>query len=362
MKQRSIPCVFMRGGTSRGPYFLASDLPADPKVRDRVLLRVMGSPDVRQIDGLGGATNVTSKVAIVSPSDRPDAQVDYLFAQVDIEREIVDTGPTCGNMMSGVGPFAIEHGLVEADTVTTTLVVHNVNTTSLIDVVVQTPGGQVDYDGDCAIDGVPGTAAPISMQLRNIAGAKTGSMLPTGHVVDTIDGVDVTCIDIAMPMVFAQASALDLSGYESPAELDQNLPFMQRMQAIRIEAGRRMGLGDVRESVMPKFALVAPPRNDGVVTSRYFTPWQCHPTYAVSGSICVSSAAVLPGSVVNQVSDCGGIDVPSPVVIEHPAGSIAVALDASIDGDELLVRSGGSLRTARPIMAGVVYIPADIWP
>src|SRR5918993_5767036 len=236
MEQTAIPCVFMRGGTSKGPYFVADDLPEDADLRDRVLLAVMGSPDKRQIDGLGGADSLTSKVAIVSKSSRPDADVDYLFAQVKIDRAYVDTAPNCGNMISGVGPFAIERGLVPAEDGETVVRIYNVNTAAGVHAAIRTPGRRVQYDGDVAIDGVPGTGAPISLNFLDAVGSKTGKLLPTGKMVDEIDGVKVSCVDLAMPMVIAKASDFGITGYETKPELDAKAALLTRMEGIRLEA------------------------------------------------------------------------------------------------------------------------------
>lgn len=351
----------MRGGTSRGPYFKLEDLPADPALRDAVLLRVMGSPDLRQIDGIGGATTVTSKVAIVSKSTHPEADIDYLFAQVSIDEATVDTSPTCGNMLSGIAPFAIEEGLFPAQNGETRIMIRNVNTDSFIEATVQTPGGVVTYAGETAIDGVPGTAAPIPLKFFKITGAKTGKLLPTGNVRDRFDRVEVTCIDVAMPMVIALAPDLDKTGYESRAELEADQAFLDRIEAIRQQAGAAMGMGDVSGSVVPKFGMVSSPHAGGHFTSRYFTQYgKCHPTYAVSGSICAASASALPGSTVNEVTTPDR-RYPDLVQIEHPSGVIDVAMDVRVENGQLEVVSGGSIRTARRIMAGEVYIPATTW-
>ena len=388
--QRSIPCVLMRGGTSRGPFFAAEDLPDDPALRDAVLAAVMGSPTGRQIDGLGGGTTVTSKVAVVGRSAHPDADVDYLFAQVDPVWGTVDTKPTCGNMLVGVGPFAIETGLVQVGDPTTSLVVRNVNTGSFIDVACCTPGGELTYDGDCAIDGVDGTAAPVDLRFRGIEGSVTGSILPTGSVIETITAggvaVEATLIDVAMPMVLVRAADLGRTGYEAPPELDGDAEFMATMEAIRREAGLRMGLGDVSRSVVPKFGLLSVAREGGTITSRYFTPTQCHPAHAVSGGICVAAATALPGTVAASLVDgpaaapripgtavdslaresagstAGDVqhdgDERRDVTIEHPSGSLEVALQtASRDGNVRIVSSGVT-RTARKIMSGTVYVPS----
>ena len=357
MSQRAIPCVLMRGGTSKGPFFKADDLPSDPALRDKVLLRLMGSPDLRQIDGIGGGSTVTSKVAIVSPSEHPDADIDYLFAQVDIGRPIVDIGPTCGNMLSAVGPFAIEEGMFPPSGSETKMRIRNTNTDSIIEATIQTPEGQVTYEGDCAISGVPGTAAPIPLCFFRITGAKTGKLLPTGNLRDEIDGVEVTCIDVAMPMVIAQAKSLGKTGYETKVELEADTAFMERIEAIRRMAGEKMGMGDVQDSVIPKFAIVAPPQENGHFASRYFTVHgTCHPAYAVSGSICVSACAALPGSVVAEITQAD-VNFPEMVQVEHPSGVIDITLDVKNQHENFEVISGGILRTARRLFAGHVYVP-----
>ncbi|MDE0319034.1 MAG: 4-oxalomesaconate tautomerase [Acidimicrobiaceae bacterium] len=378
IEQRAIPCVLMRGGTSRGPFFAAEDLPCELELRDAVLAAVMGSPTGRQIDGLGGGTTVTSKAAVVGPSSHPDADVDYLFAQVDPVWGTVDTKPTCGNMLVGVGPFAIEHGLVPAGDPTTSLVVRNVNTGSFIDVVCCTPGGELTYGGDCAIDGVDGTAAPVELRFRGIEGSVTCSMLPTGCVSETVSvgavDVEATLIDVAMPMVMVRAADLGKSGHEAPSELEADADFVAAMEAIRREAGRRMGLGDVSRSVVPKFGLLSPARHGGTITSRYFTPTQCHPAHAVSGGICVAAAVAVPGTVAAALSSSSAEDAAGREVgnaadgtelidmqIEHPSGSLAVALAIEHARGDVRILSGGVTRTARKIMSGTVHVPAEVW-
>jgi len=251
-----IPVIFMRGGTSRGPYFKAEDLPQDTATRDRVLLAAMGSPDPRQIDGLGGADTLTSKVAIVSKSTRPGVDVDYLFAQVDISKPIVDTAPSCGNMLACVAPFALETGMIPAQDGETRVMIYNVNTEARIEAVVQTPGKSIQYTGDARIDGVPGTAAPIILNFMDVVGSVSGQMLPTGNVRDVIDGIEVTCIDVAMPMIMMRATDFGLTGYESRPEINANKALFARIEPIRLEAGRRMGFGDVSDKVIPKVGLL----------------------------------------------------------------------------------------------------------
>jgi 2-methylaconitate cis-trans-isomerase PrpF len=360
MGQTAIPCVLMRGGTSRGPYFLASDLPADRAVQSQVLLAAMGSPDDRQIDGIGGATPLTSKVAIISPSGHDWADVDYLFAQVSIDKPFVDYAPSCGNILSGVGPFAIETGLAPARDPETLVRVRNVNTGSLIESVVQTPGGKVTYDGDAAIDGVPGTAAPIRLNFMEVVGSKTGTLLPTGHLRDEIDGVEVTCIDVAMPMVIATAPAMGKTGYETKQALDADRDFLARLERIRRQAGARMGLGDVAGKVIPKFGIIAPPRHGGTITSRYFTPQVCHAAHAVTGAICVGSCALVAGSVADGIATVTG-QPDETITIEHPRGVIQVAISCDPSRSPLHLERAGVVRTARRLFAGEVYVPTRVW-
>ena len=363
MTQRAIPCMFMRGGTSRGPFFLLEDLPADPEVRDRVLLAAMGSPDPRQIDGLGGATTVTSKVAMVSPSQRPGIDVDYHFAQVWLDKAIVDTAPSCGNMLAGVGPFAIERGLVTPDADETRVRIFDVNTGSRIEATVQTPGGTVTYAGDQRIDGVPGTGAPVVLSFSDVVGSKCGAMFPTGAVQEEIDGVAVSCIDVAMPMVIMRASDLGLSGYD-PDEITDNAMLMRRIEKIRLEAGRRMGLGDVAESVVPKVGILAPPRSGGVVYSCYLTPHHVHAAHAVTGAICVACCVSIQRAVASAVCLRSPKRVTRPtakkieiVRIEHPSGAIDVRFETKGGGSELMVRRAGIVLTVRKIMSGRVFVP-----
>ena len=362
MTQRAIPCMFMRGGTSRGPFFLLEDLPADPEVRDRVLLAAMGSPDPRQIDGLGGATTVTSKVAMVSPSQRPGIDVDYRFAQVWLDKAIVDTAPSCGNMLAGVGPFAIERGLVTPDADETRVRIYDVNTGSRIEALVQTPGGTVTYAGDHRIDGVPGTAAPVVLSFSDVVGSKCGAMFPTGAVQEEIGGVAVSCMDVAMPMVMMLAKDLGISGYD-PDEIAGNAMLMRRIENIRLEAGRRMGLGDVAESAVPKVGVLAPPRRGGVVYSCYFTPHHVHAAHAVTGAICVGCCTVIRTTVADRIvrppvmktNDSTTLSV-TTISIEHPSGTIDVRLDTEGISAETRVRCASIVRTARKVMDGLVFV------
>jgi 4-oxalomesaconate tautomerase len=361
--QTAIPCTFMRGGTSRGPYFLKSDLPEDRETMGQVILAAVGSPDARQIDGVGGATTLTTKVAIVSKADPGQPQqVDYLFAQPAVDRAFVDWGPTCGNMLAGVGPFAIETGLVPAEDGETRVLIRAVNTGALIEAVVQTPGRRVRYDGETAIAGVPGTAAPILLNFADAVGGATGKLMPTGNPLDRIEGVDVTCLDVCMPVVIARAKDLGKTARETAKELDADKEFMARIEAIRRAASLAMGMGDAEGRVIPKFAMVAEPATPGgSVLARYFTPLACHEAMAVTGGICIASACKLPGTVAEGIARVTAAER-EEVVIEHPTGSMeaVISMARAADGSPTIA-AGGTLRTARRIMSGEVYIPSRVW-
>ena len=353
-----IPCMLMRGGTSKGPFFLEDDLPRDAELRDRVLLAAMGSPHIRQIDGIGGGDSLTSKVVIVGRSTRPGIDLEYLFAQVAVGEGAVDTAPNCGNMLAGVGPFAIMRGLVEARDPETSIRVYNRNTGKIIEAVVQTPCSEVTFDGDARVDGVPGTGAPIVLNFLDAAGAKTGKLLPTGNVVDIIDGIEVSCVDLASPLVFVRAADLGKTGYESKRELDADPALIARIEPLRRQAALRMGLGDVSGKVLPKFAIVAKPRNGGTVAARYFVPWNCHSAFAVTGALCLGAAARIPGTIVYGVADQ---EEPGVVVIEHPAGSLETRMSTRDDGTGVPVfERAGIVRTARPLLEGVVHVTEDL--
>lgn len=358
-RQAAIPCILMRGGTSKGPYFVTTDLPSEVDRRDRVLLAAMGSPDARQIDGLGGADTLTSKVAMVQPSSREGVDVDYLFAQVSVTEAFVDTSPSCGNMLAGVGPFAIERGMVKVTGNETAVTIYNVNTDSRIEALVKTDGEGVVYDGDTSISGVPGTAAAIRLNFMDIVGSKTGKLLPTGQMAEEIDGVMVTLIDVAVPMMIFRAADLGKTGYETPAQLDADKAFFARLEAMRKVAGERMGLGDVTGKVVPKVAMLSAPRSEGHVSARYFVPHKTHAAFAVTGGLCVSTCAVLEGSVSDGVAKRPSGD-DRVVLIEHPSGLIDVALKTRGSGAQMEVISGGAIRTARKLMTGEVFVPAHL--
>lgn len=347
----------MRAGTSRGPFFLSQWLPAEATLRDRVLVSAIGSTDSSQINGLGGGTSLTSKVAIVSPSTRSDCDVDYLFAQVGVGSQTVDTRPNCGNMLAGVAPFAIEQGLVIPSGEETAVRVHNVNTGARIDVSVHTPQGRVQYDGDVRIDGVAEPGAPIYMSFLDAWGAVTGQLFPTGSRTNVVDGVPVTCIDAAMPLVIIPASALGFTGRETPGELEAHADRMQRIERIRRQAGALMGLGDVSDSVVPKPVLVAEGDDADSLHSRYFTPHRCHTAHAVTGAIGVATAFVLPGTVASGRSREIGRHA---VRVCHPSGSLQIAVDLAGQGDERRVERASVVRTARKILEGRLELPAHV--
>jgi len=358
--ETAIPCTLMRGGTSKGPFFLASDLPADIQTRDRVLLAAMGSPDPRQIDGVGGADPLTSKVAIVSPSSRAGIDVDYLFAQVSVDRPMVDVAPTCGNMLAGVGPFAIERGLVRPGDPITTVTIYMVNTETVAIARVPTPGGELTYAGATSIAGVPGTAAAIRIDFRDTAGSVCGALLPTGNALDQFDGIEATLIDNGMPMVVLRASDFGKSGYETPAELNSDEKLKARLEAIRILAGECMGLGDVGSKVVPKITLIAPPQAGGHVMTRTFTPHKCHAAIGVLMAVTVGTACILPRSVAHGVvhPQEGEVQLLS---IEHPSGEFSVEFEVEQTGGGPKVIRSSLIRTARALFRGELLVPASVW-
>ena len=358
MTQTAIPCTVMRGGTSKGLYFKAGDLPGDLATRDAVLLAAMGSPDVRQIDGMGGAHPLTSKIAVVGPSTHPDADVDYLFLQCVVDEPRIDAGQNCGNLLAGVGPFAIEEGLVAAQDGETRVRINMLNTRSLAVAAVQTPGGRVRYDGDARIDGVPGTAAPIPIDFLDVAGSSCGALLPTGNARDLVKGVEVTAIDNGMPVVVMRAADLGKTGYETPEALEADTELKARVEAIRLEIGPRMNLGDVAKKTVPKMCLVAPPQRGGAVCTRNFIPHRVHEAIGVFGAVSVATACVLPGSVAAEVAQ---VSDPASIEVEHPTGFFTVAMDVAFEAGALTVRRAALLRTARRLMRGEVYAPASVW-
>ena len=361
MTQTAIPFLFMRGGSSRGPYMRRNDLPEDRETLSQVLISAVGAGHPLNIDGIGGSNAVTTKVAMLSPSERDDCDVDYFFAQVAVLKHEVDYRPTCGNILSAVGPAAIEMGLVEATDGETTVRIHATNTGARIEAVVQTPGGRVQYDGDAEIAGVPGTHAPIRLDFLDTVGSVCGSLLPTGNLVDEIDGIRVTCMDVAMPIMIARAEDFGLTGYETQAELDENKAFFARAEAMRMKAGELMGLGDVSQSVAPKMALLAPPKAGGTISARYFMPWTCHPTMAVTGAQCLAACTLTPGTVAEGLPQGLSGTSPEHVLIEHPMGEIEVVVSFDRTDDGIDLRSAGLVRSARLLARGELMVPARVW-
>lgn len=351
MSEHGVPCLWMRGGTSKGGYFLKADLPEDVAARDQLLLGVMGSPDERQIDGMGGADPLTSKVAVISKSTRNDVDVDYLFLQVFVDQAIVTDSQNCGNILAGVGPFAIERGLVGAKDGRTEVRIFMENTGQIAIATIETPGGEVDYSGSARIDGVPGTAAPIPIVFQDTAGSSCGALLPTGNAVDIVQGVEVTLIDNGMPCVIMSAHDFGLTGDETPAELEANAELKARVEAIRLEVGPMMNLGDVSEKSVPKMTLVSPAKSGGAISTRTFIPHRAHKAIGVLGAVSVGTACLLdegPAAKIANVPD----GAEKALSIEHPTGEFTVIATLDEHGQ---VATAGVLRTARKLFDGVVF-------
>jgi len=358
---RAIRCTLMRGGTSKGLYFHERDLPAEREIRDRVLLAAMGSPDVRQIDGVGGAHPLTSKVAVIRPSSDERADVDYLFLQVVVDRAEVSDSQNCGNILAGVGPWAIENGLVPIAGAVTPVRIHMVNTASIAVAYVPTPNGAVEYEGDARIDGVPGTAAAIPLEFLDVAGSSCGSLLPTGSAVDEVQGVTVTCIDNGMPVVLLRAADFDLSGEETPEQLESNSALKAKIEAIRLAIGPRMNLGDVTKKTVPKMVLVSPPRQGGAISTRSFIPHRVHDAIGVLGAVSVATGCMVPGSVAAKMAKLSENATTQRIDVEHPTGFFSVDMEVTVDAGQVNVRRSALLRTARKLMSGEVFVPGAIW-
>ncbi|HIF70603.1 MAG TPA: 4-oxalomesaconate tautomerase [Candidatus Lambdaproteobacteria bacterium] len=351
---QAIPCTWMRGGTSKGAFFLQEDLPTEIAERDALLLSVLGSPDPRQIDGIGGADPLTSKVAMVSRSMREGVDVDYLFLQVFVDQPIVTDTQNCGNILSGVAQFAAEKKLIKLDEGSTDVKVYLVNSAQVATVTIQTPGRAVTYAGDACIDGVPGRAAPVLQNFPEASGSSCGALLPTGNAVDVIDGVEVTCIDNGMPVVVLRAEDLGISGSESREELDGNEALKQKLESIRLQVGPLMNLGDVWEKSVPKMTLVSPPSNGGAITTRTFIPHRCHASIGVLGAVSVATACMFTESPAGQLAELPeGAEL--TVSVEHPLGETSVIMDVCWKGGTPNVRKAAILRTARKLFEGVVY-------
>lgn len=357
--QHAIPYMQLRGGSSKGLYFCASDLPADPVLRNKVLIAAMGS-DKSQIDGLGGADPLTSKVAIVGLSDSPNADIDYLFAQVVVGGDRIDTTPNCGNILAGVAPFAIEAGLIEPTGDSTTVRINMLNSGSQCELVVRTPNGKVEYQGDACIDGVPGSGAPIACNYLNIAGSACGGLLPTGSRIDIVDGIEISCIDNGMPVVVLRAEDMGISGYESPAELNANEALKSKLQSIRLQIGPKMNLGDVEGAAIPKMCMISPPLKDGICHTRTFIPYKCHSAIGVLGAVSAATAAIIPGTVAEGIATVPA-GASKTLSVEHPSGEFSINLHVDEQTDPPQVLKAGLLRTARLLSRGELYVPEHIF-
>jgi 4-oxalomesaconate tautomerase len=358
---RAIPSTLMRGGTSKALYFHARDLPQAARARDRVLLAAMGSPDPRQIDGVGGAHPLTSKVAIIGPATRADADVDYLFLQVVVDKAEVSDSQNCGNILAGVGPWAIENGLVRVTGAATPVRIHMLNTGSVAVAHVPTPAGAVEYEGDARIDGVPGSAAAIAIDFLDVAGSSCGKLLPTGSNIDRIDGIEVTCIDNGMPVVLMRAADLGKRGDESPEELEADAALKSRIECLRLTVGPMMNLGDVAPKTVPKMCLVSSARHGGTIHTRTFIPHRVHEAIGVLGAVSVATACVVPGSVAAQVAGLSPRGGQQRLEIEHPTGFFTVEMDVALEGAEVTIKRSALLRTARKLMRGEVFVPGSAW-
>ena len=358
--QIAIPYMQFRGGSSKGLFFEATNLPVDEVSRNKIILAAMegmGQGDSRQIDGLGGGTSLTSKVAIVSLSKDKDADIDYLFLQVVIGKGKVSTIQNCGNILAAVVPFAVECGMIKAGNPITSARVNMVNTGGICEVAIQTPGGKVNYAGNAKVDGVPGTAAPIICNYLETQGSTCGNLLPTGNVKDFVDGIEVTCIDNGMPEVIIRASDLGITGYEMPIELDANEILKNKLESIRLQIGHKMNLGDVKEKTVPKMCIISPPLNGGTVNTRTFIPHVCHEAIGVLGAVSTATACVLKGSVMDGIAI---IYNKNNLSIEHPTGEFTVCLNITSKNGNVIINQAGVVRTARLLSKGEVFVPGNI--
>lgn len=360
-QQTTINYMQIRGGSSKGVYFDARDIPSSVTLRDKVLIAAMGRGK-RQIDGLGGADPLTSKVALISPSELDDVAVDYLFCQIVVGEDRVDTKPNCGNILAGVGIFAIESEIVAASDGETRIMVNMVNSGKLCELIMPTPNGKINYAGDVVIAGVPGSAAPIICNYKKVAGSACGALLPTGNQIDIIDGLEVTCIDNGMPIVVVRAQDMGITAYESPSELNNNEALKERLQALRLQLGPMMNLGNVDGAAVPKMCMIAPPRSGGVVNTRTFIPYKCHEAIGVLGAVSVATTCLLPYSVAKGVIEEVKFTSGKPVYlsIEHPSGEFSCALDVELENGNIKVNNAGLIRTARLLSRGQLYIPDNI--
>lgn len=358
MSYFSIPYMQIRGGSSKGIFFNKKDLPEDIKLRDEIILSIVGR-DLRQIDGLGGANPLTSKVAIINKSEKEDCDVDYLFVQVVVGENRVDCSPNCGNILSGVGIFAIESKMVNTTDDTTAIKVNMLNSNNICELIMQTPNGKLTYVGDAKIDGVPGTSSPIICNYMDVAGSVCGSLFPTGNKKDVVDGVEITCIDNGMPVVLINASELGKTGYETCEELSNDQLFRSKLESIRLQAGPLMNLGDVTKKVVPKMTIVSKAKNGGNINTRTFIPHVCHSSIGVLGAVSVASACLYEDCITSKVFENNNKSN-RIISVEHPSGEFSVELTCEELNDELVIKKAGLLRTARLISKGEAYPHQEI--
>lgn len=357
MRQIEIPFMQFRGGSSKGIYFLASDLPETEEARNQAILDAVGR-DSTQIDGLGGGNPLTSKVAIVSKSQQKGVDIDFLFVQVVVGQNSVDTTPNCGNVLAGIGAFAIESGLIDAVHPETTVIINMLNTHKLCELVIQTPNHQVNYQGTQRIDGVPGASAPVICNYLDVAGGVTGALFPTGNLVDDVEGVSVTCVDNGMPVVVLRANDLDITGYESPATLNDNQALKDKLEKIRLAIAPKMNIDNAKAKAVPKMCLISSAQNGGIINTRTFIPHYCHTSIGVLGAVSVATVCAANGTVADTLVT-SAIDAEMSMAIEHPSGEFAVKLDFELDGNgKPNTKKAGVIRTTRLLSKGILYIPA----
>ncbi len=355
----AIPFAQIRGGSSKGLYFNAKDLPQDPAKRDPILVAAIGR-GARQIDGLGGADPLTSKVAIVSRSSRPGVDLDFLFAQVVVGKDIVDTSPNCGNILSGVGYFALETGMLEATEGVTRINVYMINSGNECELIIKTPNRKPEYSGDTKIDGVPGTGAAVICNYADLAGSACGALFPTENAKDVVDGIEVTCIDNGMPVAIMRADSLGVRGDETPEELNNNQALVQRIYNLRMKLGPMMNLGDVAQKAVPKMCLISAPTQGGVISTRTFIPDKCHAAIGVLGAVSVASACIIPGTVCESIAVVTNPNASSfALSVEHPSGEFTVNLETETDKQKVRIVKAGVIRTARLLAKGELFIPAE---
>ena len=345
----------MRSGTSKGPFLDLRDLPGDPEERNAILLKIMGSPSMNQIDGIGGASVVTSKVVMAQPSAREGIDIDYLFAQVFINESIVDTKPTCGNMMAGVGHLAIERGWVKPTDPKTRMKIYNFNTETINETIIDTPSGILNYEnGDTSIDGVQGEGAPVNLNLFRVAGGETGKLFPLGKRKSIIQGVEVSMVDAGNLMILMKAKDFGLDGSERPGFFVNHPEIMKKLEDIRLEAARLAGMGNVCNSVLPKIGLLSKARKGGCIKSQYFTPKTMHPTHAISGAVCIATACKAKGTVAADLAKVN-IENSEQIIIEHSAGILPVQIEVEGEGEDFDIVKAGTIRTVRKLMDGEVF-------